>query len=91
MQEATFQSSDGLTIFYRSWQPDGAPKGVIVINHGFNAHSGQVGWTAGQFAAAGFAVYALDMRGRGKSEGKRFFVKDVKEHIDDGIEVKLSP
>ncbi|MBO9498090.1 MAG: lysophospholipase [Novosphingobium sp.] len=83
MQEATFQSSDGLTIFYRSWQPDGAPKGVIVINHGFNAHSGQVGWTAGQFAAAGFAVYALDMRGRGKSEGKRFFVKDVKEHTGD--------
>ncbi|WEK47814.1 MAG: lysophospholipase [Candidatus Andeanibacterium colombiense] len=83
MQEATFQSSDGLKIFYRSWAAEGPPKAVIVINHGFNSHSGQYIPVAEQFSKAGFAVFALDMRGRGKSEGKRFFVNDVKEHTGD--------
>lgn len=83
MQEASFQSSDGLKIVYRSWQPEGQPRAVIVINHGFNAHGGQQAWAAEQFARAGFAVFALDMRGRGKSEGRRFFVRDVKEHTGD--------
>ncbi len=32
---------------------------------------------------AGFAAYAIDMRGRGKSEGKRFSIKDVSEHTGD--------
>ena len=63
MQEASFQSSDGLKIVYRSWQPEGQPRAVIVINHGFNAHGGQQAWAAEQFTRAGFAVFALDMRG----------------------------
>lgn len=83
MQEASFQSSDGLKIVYRSWQPAGAPKGIVVINHGVNSHGGQHAWTAEQFAKAGFVAYAIDMRGRGKSEGKRFFVKDVSQHTGD--------
>ena len=89
MQEATFQSFDGRKIFYRSWQPASAPKAVVVINHGFNAHGGQQLWAAEQFVKAGFAVHALDMRGRGKSEGKRFFVRDVNEHTGDLHEMIL--
>ena len=83
MQEASFQSTDGLKIVYRSWEPDGAARGVVVINHGVNSHGGQHAWTAEQFAKAGFAAYAIDMRGRGKSEGKRFALKDVSEHTGD--------
>ena len=48
---------------------------MVVISHGFNAHSGLYEWAAQQFTSKGLAVYALDHRGRGRSEGERFFVK----------------
>lgn len=78
----TFEN-DGLQIFLRSWQPADAPTAVIVICHGFNAHSGQYGWVAGQFVDQGYAVYAPDLRGRGESEGERFYVEDVAQYVSD--------
>lgn len=83
MHENVFESFDGLKIFYRSWRPDGPPKAVVVINHGVLAHSGQYLWPGEALAAAGFAVHAIDMRGRGRSEGKRFSISDVAEYTGD--------
>ncbi|MFT3811236.1 MAG: alpha/beta hydrolase [Micropepsaceae bacterium] len=83
VKEETFQSTGGASIFVRSWQPDGAPKAIVVICHGVNSHGGQYIWTAEQFAARGFAVYALDLRGRGKSSGPRFYVDDVADYAND--------
>jgi alpha-beta hydrolase superfamily lysophospholipase len=75
MTEQTFKGVGGLNIFARSWRPAAAPRGVVVIAHGFNSHSGQYDWVAEQFLAAGLAVHAIDHRGRGKSEGERFHVE----------------
>ena len=72
MREEDF-SSRGVRIHLRSWMPETAPRAAIVICHGVNSHGGQHAWTAEQFAARGFAVFALDLRGRGKSQGERFF------------------
>lgn len=83
MNESTFEGVGGLKIFTRSWQPEGAARGVIVISHGFNSHSGQYLWAAEQFAAGGLAVYAIDHRGRGNSEGERFYVEKIEDYIDD--------
>ena len=81
--EETFEGKGGLRIFARSWRPAGAPRAVVAICHGVNSHGGQYLWTAEQFLASGFAVYALDLRGRGKSEGARFFVEDVADYVSD--------
>ena len=83
MTESTFQGVDGLRIFTRSWRPETPPRAVVVIMHGFNSHSGQYTWTAEQFVARGLAVYALDMRGRGRSEGDRFFVEKIDHYVQD--------
>jgi acylglycerol lipase len=32
---------------------------------------------------AGYAVYALDLRGRGRSEGPRFFIEHVDDYVSD--------
>lgn len=80
--EFTFDS-DGLTLFGRSWKPQGAPRAILAICHGLNSHSGQYEWVGRTLAEAGLAVYALDLRGRGRSEGERFFVQSVEEYTSD--------
>ena len=83
MTEGSFEGVGGVKIFTREWQPAGKPHGVVVISHGFNAHSGQYEWVAQQFTSKGLAVYALDHRGRGRSEGERFFVKKFADYTKD--------
>lgn len=81
--EATFEGKGGLNIFYRSWVPGGTPSAVVVICHGVNSHGGQYEWTAERMVEHGYAVFALDLRGRGRSEGERFFVEDVADYVAD--------
>jgi len=82
--QSSFQGVGGLKIFTRSWHsPTEKPRAVVVIVHGFNSHSGQYGWVAEQLVASGFAVYALDLRGRGQSEGERFYVQNFADYVND--------
>src|SRR5215469_7306989 len=83
MTEGSFKGVDGIKIFTREWQPAGKLHAVVVISHGFNAHSGQYEWVAQQFVSKGLAVYALDHRGHGRSEGERFFVKKFADWTSD--------
>src|SRR5215467_1229085 len=83
MTEGSFKGVDGIKIFTREWQPAGKPHAVVVISHGFNAHSGQYEWVAQQFVSNGLAVYALEHRGHGHSEGERFFVKKFADWTTD--------
>ena len=80
--EERIESTKGVRIFVRSWRPEPA-RAVIVVCHGVNSHSGQYLWVGEQFAASGLATYALDLRGRGKSEGERFYVEDVADYVSD--------
>jgi len=86
-REETFDGVGGLRIFLRSWRPEGKPRAVLVICHGVNSHGGQYAWAAEQFVRGGFAVYALDLRGRGKSEGERFYVENVADYVSDVADV----
>jgi acylglycerol lipase len=83
MKESSFDGIGDVTIFTRSWQPEGKPRAVMILVHGFNAHSGYMIWAAEQFAAHGLAAYALDLRGRGKSEGERFYVENFSDYLSD--------
>ena len=83
MNESSFEGGGGLKIFTRSWAAAGAPRAVLVIVHGFNSHSGQYLWAAEEFAAHGLAVYALDLPGRGRSEGERFYAEKIEDYTDN--------
>ncbi|HEU4770046.1 MAG TPA: alpha/beta hydrolase [Pyrinomonadaceae bacterium] len=83
VSEGSFKGVGGLNIFTRSWRPAVDPRGVVVIVHGFNSHSGQYLWVGEQLAAEGLAVYALDHRGRGRSDGERFYVEKIEDYVDD--------
>src|SRR4051812_13845506 len=81
--EGTFAGVGGLTIFFRSWRPSIAPRGVVAIVPGFNSHSGYYDWVANELVARGLAVYAVDLRGRGKSDGERFYVDTFTDYASD--------
>lgn len=81
--EDTFKGVAGVNIATRYWSPEGSARGVVIFVHGFNSHSGYFKWPAEQFASQGFAAYALDHQGRGRSEGERFFVDDFSNWVND--------
>ena len=77
------QGASGLSIFFRSLRPKEKPRAVVIIVPGFNAHSGYYAWVAEQFVATGLAVYAVDLRGRGNSDGERFYVANFDDYVSD--------
>jgi acylglycerol lipase len=84
VKEGSFVGAEGYSIFTRSWVPPmGAPRAVLVIVHGFNSHSGHYLWAGEQFATNGLAVYALDLRGRGRSEGDRYHIDNIDDYTRD--------
>lgn len=83
MTEEQIQGANGLKIFLRSWKPAGTPRGVVMIVPGFNSHGGYYRWAADQLVAGGLAVYAVDLRGRGKSDGERFYVDSFSDYVTD--------
>jgi alpha-beta hydrolase superfamily lysophospholipase len=82
MDVGSFQGIGGLKVFTRSWRPaTGAPRGALVVVHGFNSHSGYYEWAAKQFVAHGLSVHALDLQGRGRSEGERFYIGRFDDYV----------
>lgn len=83
MTSQTITGATGLNIFTRSWQPAATPLATVVIVHGFNSHSGYYEDVADALTGSGFAVYALDLRGRGHSDGERFYVEKMTDYVSD--------
>ena len=83
MGEERVDGKRGLKIFIRSWRPAGPARGVVAIVHGVNSHSGYYTWVAEQLVAGGLAVYALDLHGRGQSDGERFYLEAIGDYIGD--------
>jgi acylglycerol lipase len=89
--EETVEGAGGVKIFIRSWLPESKAKALVVLCHGLNAHSGYYGWAAEQLVGAGYAAYAPDLRGRGKSDGDRFYVDTIEDYAGDvDLAVKLA-
>ena len=68
---ATFQSFDGLKLFYQKWLSKDA-KGIVVIAHGLGEHSSRYSNLLEELAG-NFLFFFLcpGYRGHGRSEGKR--------------------
>ena len=81
--QGTFYGADNVPLFYQSWQPDGEPRGVVAIAHGFGEHSGRHETIARPLVAEGYAVFGYDHRGHGHSPGKRGYINQWREFRED--------
>jgi alpha-beta hydrolase superfamily lysophospholipase len=76
-------AADGARLLLRSWPAPAERRASMLIIHGLGEHSGRYEHVGAHFAAAGIAVSALDLRGFGRSDGKRAFVHSFVEYLAD--------
>lgn len=67
--EHSFKANDGVSIYYRKHSPDTDSKGIVVIAHGMAEHADRYDDFAQFLNGQGYAVYAHDQRGHGKTAG----------------------
>jgi alpha-beta hydrolase superfamily lysophospholipase len=79
-REWTFEGEAGARLHARHWWPDAEPHSIAVLTHGLAEHCGRYGELVGHLTDAGYAVYALDHRGHGRSSGGRANI-DRFEHV----------
>ena len=82
-EEGRFAGERGIEIYWQAWRPDGEPRAVIVLAHGASEHSGRYAWTGEQLNARGYAVYAIDHRGHGRSAGDRAVIDRMSHAVED--------
>lgn len=70
IHEGIAPSGNGYGQFYRRWRPS-RPKAFLVVTHGFGEHSGRYAHFAEYLVSRGYAVYAHDLVGHGRSSGQR--------------------
>ncbi len=80
----TVAARDGTPLLTRWWPTAGDPWGTILVVHGMGGdHSGRHDATGGRFAAAGLAATSFDHRGFGASAGRRAYVDEWDDFLDD--------
>jgi alpha-beta hydrolase superfamily lysophospholipase len=83
LESGKFKAKDGFSIFWKAWLPDGRPKAVLHVIHGYAEHIDRYTFLVNQLIPAGYAVFGTDHRGHGRSDGRRGHVKCFQEFIDD--------
>ncbi|MDE3095390.1 MAG: lysophospholipase [Chloroflexota bacterium] len=82
-REGAFAAADGLRLFERRWLPDGEPRAALAIVHGYAEHGGRYAHVGEALVGRGYAVFACDLRGHGRSDGPRAFVRSFGAYLAD--------
>jgi alpha-beta hydrolase superfamily lysophospholipase len=81
--EGTFAGAEGREIHWQAWLPEGEPRAVVVIAHGASEHGGRYRYVVERLVPDGFAVYAIDHRGHGRSGGTRAQLDRMRHVVAD--------
>ena len=68
-------------------KPSDPPKARVLLVHGMSEHSGRHRNTVAALLAAGYLVVRFDLRGAGKSGGRRQWIERFSDYVDDAARV----
>lgn len=81
--EFDWKTKDDLTLFGQGWEPEIKSQAVVCLVHGLGEHSGRYAHLGEVLTASGYALLAFDLRGHGKSQGRRGHSPSIEAFIDD--------
>ena len=82
-ERSIWTAPDGTELGQGIWRPDGTPRARLALIHGYAEHGGRYGRFGGAAVRRGFAVHALDLRGHGRSPGRRGDLGSVERTVGD--------
>jgi len=80
--EGYFKGHNDFELFYQSWTPPKV-RGTLVVTHGLGEHSEAYVRLAGGIAGTDWEMFAWDLRGHGRSEGKRGVITHFEDYAKD--------
>jgi len=80
--DGRFKGARNTCIAYQTWLPDGEIKAAILLVHGLGEHSGRYTNLINHLIPLGYAIYAVDHIGHGKSDGVRKHIKTFSDFSD---------
>jgi len=81
--EFEVRTGDGLILFGQSWIPDSKFDCITCVIHGLGDHSGRFAEFAEFMVKNHIGVFAIDLRGHGKSQGRKGHTPDFDYLLSD--------
>jgi alpha-beta hydrolase superfamily lysophospholipase len=82
-RDGRFSGTGSQALHYQCWEPDARPRAIVAVVHGFGEHGGRYGNVVRHLVPRGYAVYAFDHRGHGRSPGRRGHINAWSEFRGD--------
>lgn len=82
-KSTTYASFDGMKLSGYLWEPKDKPEALINLVHGFGEYCDRYDHWAMKFTEKGFVVHAVDIRGHGRSDGRRGHLNSFNEFLND--------
>ena len=81
--QGQFRGTGDIELTYQRWRPEGQASAVLAFVHGLGEHSGRYMNLVNHLVPLGYALVGYDLRGHGRSPGKRGHISAWSEYRDD--------